>query len=726
MAYDLPARLRLLRQRLHPDPADPPRRYLRRRWPWFAALALAIVGVGVFDVWLATCGFMGCPTSRQIQTYKSAEGGRILDRNARFMGRLAPVARVNVSLADVPSHVREAFIATEDRRFYEHQGVDYRGFVRALVRNVAAMGVREGFSTITMQATRNTFLANVYSGRSMRRKLIEIRMTRLIERELTKDQILELYLNAIYLGSGTYGVEAASRDIFGKSVKELNIAEGALLAGLPKAPSRYNPRASERRARERRNVVLGLMAQEGYISEETAGKAQKQRIRIAREEWRPHARDEMLSLEVIRAFVDSVLPDVLKEGEVIVHTTIDSAAQRSADRAITRHAAAIGRTIQGALVAMDPRTGDIRAVVPGRRADVQRAFNRAFRAKRQPGSAFKPFVYAAAIQAGYGPAQMVDDTPVEYEIGGRIWRPANYDESYQGRVTLRKALMHSSNAATVRVSRAVGEPAVVAAAHRQGIRSPLSAVPAIALGAVEVTPLELVTAYAAFANGGMRVTPRLVQRIEAPDGTVLWSSEVEQVEQVLDPRDAYEVTSMLRGVVDYGTGRGIRGAGITAPVAGKTGTTNNGADVWFVGYTPTLVAGIWFGYDDPRPIPGNASGGRYAVPAWAEFYRNGWREPRSSAWLPPDNMIMRVIDPTTGLVATEWCPAQAREWFKPSDAPNEPCQEHFAPVEESIWADWGLDPDAGTSDERGRRADEPWTRDVQREVGRALKRILKF
>lgn len=724
MAYDLPGRLRLLRARLHPDPNDPPRRFLRRRWPWFAALAAAILTVGALDVWLLTCGFRGCPSSREIQNFRPAEGGRILDRNGKFMGRIAPVARVNITLDDVPSHVREAFIATEDRRFYEHGGVDYRGFARALVRNVASMGVREGFSTITMQATRNTFLANVYSGRSPRRKLLELRMTRLIERELTKDQILELYLNAIYLGSGAYGVEAASRDIFGKSVKDLNIAEGALLAGLPKAPSRYNPRSSERRARGRRAVVLGLMAQEGYITERTAEQASNQRMRIAADEWRPYARDEMLSLEVIRAFVDSVLPDVLKEGEVIVHTTIDSAAQRAADRSITRHAGAISRSVQGALVAMDPRTGDIRAVVPGRRTDVQRAFNRAFRAKRQPGSAFKPFVYAAAIQNGIGPAAMVDDVPIEIDLSGRIWRPANYDDSYQGRITLRKALMHSSNAATVRVSRAIGERNVVLAAQRQGIRSALAPVPSIALGAVEVTPLELVTAYAAFANGGMRVAPRLVQRIEAPDGTVLWSSEVEQLDRVLDARDAYEVTSMLRGVVDYGTGRGVRSAGITAPVAGKTGTTNNGADVWFVGYTPTLVAGVWFGYDDPRAISGNASGGRYAVPAWSEFYRNGWREPRDVAWIPPGNMIMKVIDPTTGLLATEWCPAHLREWFKPGDAPAQPCQEHFAPMDETIWADMDVE---GEPERRGNgRRNDPWTDDVRREVGRALRRIIRF
>ena len=691
---------------------------MRRQWPWLLALALAIVGVGVLDAWLVTCGFMGCPTPRQIQSFKPAEGGRILDRNAQFIGRLAPVARVNVDLADVPEYVRQAFIATEDRRFYKHDGVDYRGFVRAVVRNVTSLGVREGFSTIPMQATRNTFLANRYHGRSLRRKLIELRITRLMESELSKGQILELYLNAIYFGSGVYGVEAASRDIFGKSVKDLTLAEGALLAGLPKAPSRYNPRRDERRARDRRNVVLGLMAQEGYITPERADKARTERVRVAKNEWRPTAPDELLALEVVRAFVDSVLPDVLQEGEVVVHTTIDRNAQRAADRAVTRHAAAISGSIQGALVAMDPRSGDIRAVVPGRRANVQRPFNRAFRAKRQPRSAFKPFVYAAAIQSGLGPASMVDDVPIEIDLSGRVWRPANYGDSYQGRVTMRKALIHSSNAATVRVSRAIGEGRVVQAANRQGIRSALQPVPAIALGAVEVTPLELVTAYAAFANGGARVTPRLVQRVEAPDGKVLWSAETTPLQPVMDPRDAYEVTSMLRGVVDYGTGNAIRQYGITGPVAGKTGTTNNGADVWFVGYSPTLVAGIWFGYDEPRPIAGNASGGRYAVPAWADFYRNGWKEPKDSDWLPPDNMIMRVIDPSTGLLATEWCPARARDWYKPTDAPNEVCQEHFAPVyDEPVWSADGDYED---------RRDQPWTEDVRREVGRALRRILRF
>jgi membrane carboxypeptidase/penicillin-binding protein len=289
---------------------------------------------------------------------------------------------------------------------------------------------------------------------------------------------------------------------------------------------------------------------------------------------------------------------------------------------------------------------------------------RATNAKRQPGSAFKPFVYAAAIAAGLSPGTIVDDEPVEVMIGNEPWIPANYDDSYQGRTTMRRALMTSANAATVRISRVVGEQNVIAAARRNGIVSELQPHPSIALGALEVTPLELVTAYAPFANGGIRVQPRLVTRIEAPDGKVLWSQEIQR-SAAMDPRDAYEVTSMLRGAVDFGTGRTIRDYGVTGAVAGKTGTTNTGRDVWFIGYTPSLVAGVWFGYDTPHQIADRAAGGRFAAPAWADFYKTGWVERNGIDWLPPNGMVSAIIDPESGELATEYCPRRVREWFKP-------------------------------------------------------------
>jgi 1A family penicillin-binding protein len=666
---------------------------MRRRWRPLAALGLACAVVVLFDAWLATCGFEGCPSRSEIRAFRPGEGGRIVDRDDRFLGRIAIVRRVNVPLATIPPYVRAAFLATEDRRFYEHNGLDWRGVFRAAASNLRHGGVREGFSTITMQVARNSFLVNKRYGRTLRRKLIELRLTRLIESELTKDQILELYLNLIYLGNGMNGVEAASRDLFGKSVSQLNVSEGAMLAALPKGPSAYTPRDHYERGLKRRNLVLGLMGDAGYLSPAQVQQASSIPLRIAEDEWRPDTGNEPLALDAVRALIDSLRPDALKEGDVTIYTTLDLNAQRAADRAVLRQTTAVtretqyaGRRVadaaQGALVALDPRTGDIRALVGGRRS--KRGFNRAFNSRRQPGSAFKPFVYAAALRSGMTPMTLVDDEPVEVPQGRNVWRPGNYDDTYIGTITLEKALAVSSNAAAVRVSQTVGIPNVILAARRNGIASPLSTYPAMALGAVEVTPLELTAAYAPFANGGVRVHPRLVRRIEAADGTVLWSGEIAPGDTVMDPRDAYQLTTMLRGVVDHGTGRVLRDMGIKGPVAGKTGTTNNATDVWFVGYSPTLVAGVWFGYDTPREIAPHASGSHLAAPAWAEFYQNGWREPASSAnaWQPPPGMTMRVVDPTTGMLAGQWCPVTERQYFKPGTEPTETCNVHTEPIPE--------------------------------------------
>jgi 1A family penicillin-binding protein len=722
----LSQRLEIFRQRLH-GPGEPARVWMRRRWRSLAALGAACLGIALFDAWLTTCGFEGCPSRSEVRAFRPGEGGRIVDESDRYLGRVALVRRVNVPLADIPPHVRAAFLATEDRRFYEHSGLDWRGFLRAAVSNLRHGGVREGFSTITMQVARNSFLVNKRYGRTLRRKLIELRLARLIEGELSKDQILEVYLNLIYLGNGMYGVEAASRDLFGKHVSQLSVTEGAMLAALPKGPSIYTPRDHYDRGLKRRNLVLSLMAKAGYLSANEAARAESVPLRIAQDEWRPDTSNEPLALDAVRVFIDSILPDALKNGDVTVYTTLDLNAQRAADRAVLRQAVAVTRETQyagsrvldpaqGALVALDPRTGDIRALVGGRRS--KRGFNRAFNAKRQPGSAFKPFVYAAALRSGMTPATLVDDEPVEVAQGRSIWRPANYDDSYIGTITLAKALAVSSNAAAVRVSQTVGISNVIQAAHRNGIVSQLSTYPAMALGAVEVTPLELVAAYAPFANGGVRVHPRLVRRIEAADGTVLWSAEIAPGDTVMDPRDAYQLTSMLEGVVDNGTARVVREMGVKGPVAGKTGTTNNAADVWFVGYTPSLVAGVWFGYDIPRAIAPHASGGHLAAPAWADFYLNGWREPASSAngWLPPPGMTMRVIDPSTGMLAGEWCPVRQRQYFKPGTEPTEVCNVHTEQQPDDM-VPMPDDPTQGTPD--------PVQRGVEG-IGKVLRRIFHF
>jgi penicillin-binding protein 1A len=663
-------------------------------------LAVLLAGVvlvtglaGLF--WMRTCGFGGCPSTAALQAFRPSEGSRILDRHGVVLGRLTNVRRVNVPLDRVPRHVRAAFIAVEDRRFYHHGGVDWRSAARAAWRNLRSLGVREGFSTISMQVVRSAFLPTIANQRSLRRKLIEVELARRLEAAVDKQRILELYLNVLYLGNGTYGVEAASRDLFGKHVEELTVADAATLAALARGPAIYSPRRHPDRARARRNLVLDLMAREGYLSPERARRASAAPLALAASEWRPR-RETSYMLDPVRELVDSVLGDDAGGlGDLVVHTTLDAGAQRAAARAVDDRAAAIeraaggryrrrGESLEGALVALDPRNGEIRALVGARRV-VRRGFNRALDARRQPGSAFKPFVYAAALMDGITPADVLDDSPVAVSDGKRVWRPVNFGGQYAGPLTLRRALMRSANAATVRLSERVGARRVASLARRAGIRSELDPVPAMALGALEVTPLELTTAYASFGNGGLRVTPTLVRRIETPDGGVLWRAPHPKPERVLGAAESFQLTSMLRSVVDGGTGSIIRELGVTTPVAGKTGTTNNGADVWFVGYTPSIVATVWFGYDSPHAISGNASAGRLAAPAWAAFYRNGWRERSGEAgWPEPAGLVSRTIDAFNGDLANEWCPTTQREWFKAGTEPTRRCQEHRAPLEERL------------------------------------------
>jgi 1A family penicillin-binding protein len=664
---------------------------MNRRQRVFAGVVIVLLLLsGGTTLWMATCGLAGCPSIEQLRGFRPSEGSRVLDRNGTPLGRLAYVRRINVPLDRMPRHVRAAFIAAEDRRFFYHDGIDWRSVGRALVHNFRSLAVREGFSTITMQVVRSAFLPHLSQERSLRRKLIEIELARRLERALPKERILEHYLNVIYLGNGTYGVEAASRDLFGKSVDRLTVAEAALLAGLARGPSIYSPRRHPDRARGRRGVVLAQMAREGFLSAERAAKAGREPFRLAAGGWKPR-RDLSQALDPVRAAVDSILGDDIEIlGDVVVHTTLDARAQRAAERAVSDRAAAIervapswrrkGEELQGALVALDPRDGEIRALVGSRRV-VRQGFNRATGARRQPGSAFKPFVYAAALADGYTPATLVDDSPVEVTDGSRVWRPVNFGGEYAGAVTLRRALMASANAATVRLSRAVGERRVAALARKAGLRGELDPVPSLALGAIEVTPLELVAAYAPFANGGHRVEPFLVRRVELADGTVLWRAPERKPERVMGEAEAFQITSMLRSVVDGGTGHVVRELGVSGPVAGKTGTTNRGTDIWFVGYTPTVAAAVWFGYDAPREIAPNASGGRLAAPAWAAFYRNGWKEKApAAAWEPPVGLVSRVVDAHTGDIANEWCPTTQREWFKPGTEPVRICLTHDAPL----------------------------------------------
>jgi len=640
---------------------------------WTAAsVSLAFITGFSYSV---TCGFHGCPSIEDIRAYVPLQGGRVLDRNGDVLGYLEPVRRITVSLDRIPENVRNAFIAVEDRRFTSHHGVDWHAFGRAFFRNATSLGVREGASTLTMQVARSAFIGgDEYSDRSFGRKLIELRLAPRIEAALTKDQILELYLNLIYLGDDTYGVEAASRHYFGKSVDRLTLAEAAMLAGMPRAPSVYDPREHPDRAIERRNLVLSLMAREGFITTATAEKASDQRLRVARVGWTPPIYASY-AVEAVRDLVAAEVGNHPPYAEIIVQTTFDRGAQLAAERAVRDRAAAIGGNVQGAMVALDPATGQVLAMVGGT-GPARGSYNRAWLAHRQPGSAFKPFVYAAALESGLTTATMVDDEPVEIVDAGRVWRPANFGDSYSGTITIRDALAHSANAATVRISQEIGIERVVSMARRVGITSPLASVPSLALGSSEVTPIELVTGYAPFANGGWKVEPRFIDSIMVGAKTVYREKSTAPV-PVLDSVTAFLVTSMLRSVVDEGTGYPVRELGVWGPVAGKTGTTNNGADVWFVGYTPSILAGFWFGYDTPRSIARNASGGRLAAPAWAAFYKRGWQDRETGAdWTVPDGVVEAEIDPESGMLAGYYCPTTRTEYFRSGTEPTEQCQLH--------------------------------------------------
>jgi 1A family penicillin-binding protein len=670
-----------------PPPPQPPRTR-REKLARAAMYALALgVGAGVAGAsWWQSCGYRGCPTIAQLQAWGPSEGGRLLDHTGTLISPLTPVRRTNVPLASVPKHVRATFIAVEDRRFYEHEGIDWKGAARATVANLKAGGVREGGSTISMQLARNAFLVDRAQERSFTRKLLEIRYAKLLEQALTKDQILENYLNAIYLGNRVYGVEGASRDLFGKGVGDLTLAEAAMLAGLPKAPSGYSPRRDRARALARREVVFSVLERDSVMPPDALARARATPLKVVRASWEPARNVDSWAAEAVRSVLDSLrkagaIPAGLADANLVVHSTFDRRAQLAGERAVGWGAAQVdgerddrgGRT-QGALVAVDPATGAIRALVGGRRVE-RGGFNRALRAQRQPGSAFKPFVYAAAIMHGFTPATMVEDVPVSIGSGQTLWTPANYSDDYAGRVTLRDALRRSANAATVRVSRDVGITTVAEQAQAQGITSTLPLVPALALGAGGVTPLELTTAYAPFANGGTRVTPYMIERVEDNFGRVIWAHGGGSTSQALESTDAFLVTSMLRSVVDNGTGRAVRSAGIRGPVAGKTGTTNDGADVWFVGYTPSIVAGVWFGADDPVPLGAAASGGRFAAPAWARFIKDGWHSPEEDGdWEVPMGIEHKWIDIGTGKLASDWCGPSRKEYFRVGTTPTESCE----------------------------------------------------
>ncbi|MGH7482914.1 MAG: transglycosylase domain-containing protein, partial [Longimicrobiales bacterium] len=650
------------------------------------------------------CGLAGCPSADTLVAYQPGNAPVLLDRDGEKFADLAPVRYDIVPLEELPEHVAEAFIAVEDQRFREHDGVDWHRVGGAFIANVKAGGAAEGASTITMQLARNIFPERLPGEqKTLGRKLLEVRVAGDIEDRFSKDEILELYLNHIYFGGAAYGIEAAARSYFRKPASELTLAEAATLAGMPKAPNTYNPRRNPELARERRRLVLDLMVEQGRIEPGRAEAAADARLRVRDEPPRLDLEEPVAPYFVwlVRRQLEDRFGDELYATRLRVHTTLDLSAQRAAERELRRQLARIeqgvysafdgpryasgpedGATpyLQGAIVVLDADSGGVLALVGGRDWS-ESTYNRAVLARRQIGSAFKPFVFAAALADGYAPSQHLADAPLHMELaGGEIWEPQNYDGSYAGEITLRESLVRSKNVPTVRLAVAVGTEDVAGYASEVGnIDADIPTTPSMALGTVALSPLDLAAAYTAFANGGRFVESRLVTHVEGPEGDVVWVDDIDS-EEVMDPSIAYLITDILAEAVDRGTGTGVRDAGFRGAAAGKTGTTDDGTDAWFVGYTPDVVGAVWIGFDEPRPITRRASGGRLAAPVWGAVMRGVYADrPAPREWMPPEDVIERQVDPATGLILAEGCrPAsgQAREeLFIEGTEPAEICPE---------------------------------------------------
>ncbi|MGH7460307.1 MAG: penicillin-binding protein 1A, partial [Longimicrobiales bacterium] len=605
-------------------------------------------------------------------------------------------------LKEVPNTVSSGFVAVEDRRFWQHDGVDFRGVGRAVIRNVASLSIKEGFSTITMQLARQVFTDELPLDEKFSRKMCEVKLAPQIEKAFSKRDILKMYMNQIYLGEGLYGVEAASRAFFGKPVSQVNVPESALLIGLVKNPEGYNPRKHAMRSIERRNIVLDVMARERVITQTQAENAKREPLRLA---------PPVEAAGSAPFFVAAIRRDLRERfGEnadtrgLRVFTGLDPAVQRAAADALLAQIKSIeagtfgkykhikpdsGKKLepagpngspylQGMVVVLDPQTGEIRGLVGGRDF-THSQYDRVFLAKRQPGSAFKPFVYAAAIQQGLTLNRRIETTPVVTQTGtATTWRPDDLVPDSVRSLSVREAFALSSNYGAVRIGNSVGPQRVIEVAQAAGISTKIPAFPSIFLGAAEIIPVDFVAAYSTFSNGGLRVAPRLINRVEDAHGKVLWRAPNTAV-QALDSATAFLTLSLMEEVVDHGTAGSIRRRGFWLPAAGKTGTTNDAKDVWFVGMTSDLTAGVWLGFDQPQTIMPNASGGLLAAPVWADMMKKIYeKRPQSAGWVAPPSLTAVTIDARTGRLAARNCPeGDVRvEYFVPGSQPADFCPLH--------------------------------------------------
>jgi len=757
--------------------------------PWLNALtpkkALKLLGIafgiGVLLVALLFFYFsFGLPTVESLKDYKPSAGTVILAEDGRVLGQIKIEKGTYVPLARVPKFLKDALLATEDPRFYQHTGLDYRGILRAALKDIVAVRLKQGGSTITQQLTKVVFLS---SERSFSRKIKEVILARRLEKEISKDEILELYFNKVYFGHGAYGVQMAAKTYFGKNIWEINQAEAALLAGLPKSPMAYSPYSDVDLTKMRQRQVLQRMVDEKYLTEEQSTLIYNQPLNLenlrAQEDPAPHV------VDYVRKYVETKYgPDRLYNGGIKVSTAIDMDLQRTATaslkeglRALDKRQGFRGKVgfkelkpnplqmsairvlvklgeifnahvleigdyyitvkgrgmighilqdgmawalikpkknkddpdefkkpgeivkpgdivrvrlkefdkkkqlatffldqsplVEGAVVSIEPYTGYVRALVGGYDF-VQGGFNHATEALRQPGSSFKPFIYGAALESGFTTASILMDLPViheksEYEK--KTWKPTNYDERFLGPMRMRTALALSRNAVTVGLLEKIGLDKTIEFARKAGIKSSISYDFTTALGSSAVTPLELTSAYATFASQGVRAEPIIITSIVDGKGTVLESYQPEPKEAI-SPATAYLVTSLLKSVVEEGTGRGAKS--LEKPLAGKTGTTNNYVDAWFVGYAPSMVTGVWVGYDNSQASLGDKeTGARAALPIWIPVMARALADRPAEDFVAPDDVVFVKIDPASGLLAREGAADAITDVFRKGTEPTQ-------------------------------------------------------
>ena len=592
---------------------------------------------------------------------------KIFDREGRFVARIPAEGRYWVPIDRIPKFLQNATVAIEDARFFEHSGIDIRGITRALVKDVAKGEMVEGGSTITQQVIKNKFLSGE---KTINRKLTEARLALEFERKYTKKQILEMYFNEIYYGNGAWGLAQATRLYFDKTPEQLTDAECAVLAGVSKAPNRYNPRGESAKVAARRNLVLSRMAELKMITPK-----QKQTLSGQPISYVQLGETSYYLAHIRNKLVERYGAKIIEQGGLEVVAAMDLNLQKLAEQTLSESVQKISPDLQGALLCLDPNTGDILAAAGG--VDFKQSpYNRALFAKRQPGSAIKPLIYAAALQKGHTAAGIWNDDPVVYRRGNnQVWQPQNYGQEHQGQLTLRQALASSNNIVAVKLLETIGAPDFADFAGTLGLplraRNDLS----MALGTEEVTLNELVAAYAPLANGGLRVQPRTIVRIYDRT-TKTWTHISPPKTPVISPAVAFVTTKMLQDVMTYGTAKNLKKFAEKYPSAGKTGTTSDYQDALFVGYTPKLVTGVWIGHDKPRPGGKGFTGGAVSAPIWERFMRSALAGRPIANFVQPETVITLTIDSTTGLPATSGCPTTRSEFFILGTEPREYCTLH--------------------------------------------------